>query len=187
MNTGSQTISKLFGGDGYVTRARRQCFAVLEAVLFTLVMGVLTVVIIQVVARYMFKVSTPWTDEVSQILLVWTVMVGAAVAMERKEHYVITFIFDRVPRRIRLALLVSINLVAAIFLLLLADIGWDYFHRGFGRNYIVTGVPHAATFLSLPVAAVMMLFSMVSQSLEVVVDHREVKVRRDEEVRSAGL
>jgi len=168
-------MRKWFGTDGCVTSMRKKIFTTLEAVLFALVTSVFMVVIIQVLARYVFKASTPWAGELSQILLVWMVMVGAAAAMERKEHYVISFVIDLFPARLRTAVLVVSNTIGAVFLLLLVNIGWAYFQDGFSRTYVITGIPHATTFLSLPIAAAMMLFSMVSHSLDTLADRAHPK------------
>lgn len=159
-------MRKLFGIDGYVTIMRRYIFLITEAFLFSLILSVLAVVVVQVVTRYALTISTPWTGEIAQILLVWIVMIGAALAMERKEHYTISFIIDNVPERLRLIILILVNILGAIFLVLLVYIGWEYFLNGLRRTYMVTGLPRGVMFLALPVGAVLMLFSMVSQSLE---------------------
>lgn len=156
----------MFGPEGYLSVVRQRVFTAVEALLFALIIGVLMMVFVQVFARYVLRTSTPWTDNLSQILLVWVVMIGAAVAMERKEHYAITVIIDRIPCVLRAVVLLAANMLGVAFLLLLMVLGWEHFQAGFGRSYLGTGLPRAVTYLALPVGAALMAFSMISQSLE---------------------
>lgn len=124
-------LQKLFGIDGVVAVWRRRLFSLVEALLFILVLGVLVVVIVQVVGRYVFSIPTPWAEEVSKILLIWVVMIGAAVAMDRKEHYAINFLVDRCAPSWRLAVLGFANLLGVIFLVFLVDLSWSFFSGRF--------------------------------------------------------
>ena len=65
---------------------RRKFFAAVEAVLFVLTASLLILIALQVFTRYVLQASVPWTEEMARMVLVWAVMLGAAVAMERNEH-----------------------------------------------------------------------------------------------------
>ena len=55
--------------------------------------GVITIFCLtQVVYRYMLSIPIPWIEEVSRLLLVWAVCLGAAAAVKNDAHLRIDFI-----------------------------------------------------------------------------------------------
>jgi hypothetical protein len=61
---------------------------------FMIVAGVLFAIFIatifyQVLARNYLSISVNWTDEVALLCFVWSVFLGAAVAVRRRAHYVV--------------------------------------------------------------------------------------------------
>ncbi len=52
---------------------------------------------VQVVARYVLHVSTPWTEEVARLVFVWAVFLGAAAGVKRNIHTRVDLIFNRLP------------------------------------------------------------------------------------------
>lgn len=165
-------MERLFGDTGYVTRLRRSVFKTYEVALFGLVITILLLVGTQVFTRYVLAESVAWTEELSRMLLVWLAMLGAAVALERNEHYVISLIYDRLPPTIKTAVLAATNVLALVFLAVLVIYGWDYFERGISKQYIIVGVSRGWVFVALPVAAASMMFSIVSQTLQAVCETR---------------
>lgn len=63
------------------------CLAVLAAGVFA-----------QVVLRYGFGLTPVWSEEVCRILLVWTVVCGAAVSVRSNQHIRVEFIVEKLPR-----------------------------------------------------------------------------------------
>lgn len=55
--------------------------------------------IVQVVARYVFSASQHWIDETARIGLVWLVFLGAAVLVRERRHMVISYLADKLPAR----------------------------------------------------------------------------------------
>ena len=55
-------------------------------------------VAIQVVCRYIFKVPTPWTEELARYAFLWTTYVGCAMCFAKKKHVVIDLI-DEVGKK----------------------------------------------------------------------------------------
>lgn len=49
---------------------------------FLLVMAALAV--LQVIIRYMFFYSIPWLEELTRYLMIWSIFIGAALAVEKK-------------------------------------------------------------------------------------------------------
>lgn len=146
--------------------ARVRFFQALEAVLFVLVLGLLALVILQVVTRYVLHTSVPWTEEAARMVLVWLVMIGASIAAERKEQYAISFIFDRLRGSARLAMLLFTNLLGLAFLLVLVFYGVEYVRTNLTTVYVATQIPKGYIYAAVPVGAAIMMGSLVAQSVE---------------------
>ena len=63
----------------------------------SLVLTVFVVVLFQVVMRYLFERPNPWTEELSRFGFIWLSMLGAALAVELRTH----FVFDQLVGRLR--------------------------------------------------------------------------------------
>lgn len=77
--------------------------------------------VMAVVMRYVFAAPLQWTEEVSGLLMIWIVMVGAIAAERDDQHLAIPLLTDLLPKRVR-AVLGAVVALASIGLL--ATMGW---------------------------------------------------------------
>jgi len=63
--------------------------------------AILIVVILQVFFRYVARVVVPWTEESARYMCIWMVFMGAVAAIAKEAHIRVTFIIDRIPKKIR--------------------------------------------------------------------------------------
>jgi TRAP-type C4-dicarboxylate transport system permease small subunit len=59
--------------------------------------GITLILSVNVILRYFFSRPFPWAEEVSVLLIVWAVFLGAALVQKNDEHVAITYLFDRFP------------------------------------------------------------------------------------------
>jgi TRAP-type C4-dicarboxylate transport system permease small subunit len=71
---------------------------------------------LQVVGRYLFATPLAWTEEFATIIFAWLVFVGCALALKKREHFVIEIFVDLLPgapqrlvRRLALALVLLVS------------------------------------------------------------------------------
>jgi TRAP-type C4-dicarboxylate transport system permease small subunit len=100
-------------GTSYVKKLGR----FLDLVMLVSFMGMSVCVLLQVIFRYVLRVSVPWTEELARYFCVWMVFIGAAVAMWRKEHLEVPLVHKMVPPKMRALLLIFVNLIVLLFLL----------------------------------------------------------------------
>lgn len=74
-----------------------------------------------VAMRYVFAAPIQWTEEISGLLMIWIVMIGAIAAERDDQHLAIPLLTDLLPRRVRawLGLCVALASIG-----LLAIMGW---------------------------------------------------------------
>jgi len=146
--------------------ARKRLYQVIEAIIFVLVLTILAFVFTQVFTRYVLHTPVNWLEEAARMTLVWLVMLGAALAAERREHYVINIITTLLPSPVALGLLLVTNLLAIAFLAVLTVKGFEYFHSAMRTFYVSLNVPRGYIYIAVPIGAIFMIFSLVAQSIE---------------------
>lgn len=149
-----------------ITAWRKRLFAILEAITFVLVLVLLVLIALQVFTRYVLHAALPWTEEVARMVLVWMVMLGAAIAMERKEHYAIAVLSSHFRGALRLWVLIATNLMGIVFLVVLVHYGMQYMLVNMKTIYVSTAVSRGWIYLAMPVGAVLMTASLIMQSIE---------------------
>lgn len=77
----------------------------------------------QVVLRYGFGMTPVWSEEACRILLVWTVVCGAAVSVRGNQHIRVDFIVERFPPRLRRAWYLLIDLATLALFLVMVGAG----------------------------------------------------------------
>ncbi len=83
-----------------------------ERMLFAMGASMTLIVMVQVVARYVFNHSLFWSEELARYLLVWLTFLGASVAYYRGVHPGVDIIFTRLPFRWQQGVRVVIHLVS---------------------------------------------------------------------------
>jgi len=79
-----------------------------------LVVVLIAVVLLQVLARFVFHWEVLWTLEAAIFCFVWTIMLGSSIAVRRGAHYTID-IFPQTYRLIRLTSYAGILLLSLVF------------------------------------------------------------------------
>lgn len=64
-------------------------------VTFFCFVSMLTLMVFQVWARDVFKISVSWTDEGTRYFFIWAIFLGSALAQRGREHIRITMLIDR--------------------------------------------------------------------------------------------
>jgi TRAP-type C4-dicarboxylate transport system permease small subunit len=122
-------------------------------------------VFVQVVLRYIGWAGIDGLDEVPRYLFVWLVMLGAAAAMHRGEHTLLSYFRDRFGRRGRaLAIIVAnaagIALFAYFIKLSFVLVPNAQFQTSAGLGlplgYVYAAVPVGAALIILPMARVLL-------------------------------
>ena len=142
-----------------------------DILLTAAVVVVVLEVLVEVAFRYVLHRPLAWGAEVSQTLLVWITFVGAAPALYRGEHMVISMVVDKVPSpRLRRALLVAGQLVVLGFLVLGVWAGWLVVDRTWSLRTTTLQIPAGVLYLAFPTGCLLMI---------IVALHDLVRFRKD--------
>lgn len=102
---------------------RNRWIALFEAIeeyigIFALVLMTL-LVIIQVCTRYLFNFSFVWLEELVRYLMIWMVLIGAALVQSNNEHIRIDFFPLLLKPRARIALETAFRIFTLVFLIVI--------------------------------------------------------------------
>lgn len=73
------------------------------------------VVFLQFFTRYVLNDSLGWTEEIARYLLIGVTFVGAIAAVRRESHIAVELLYRWVPRPLRIALQVFVDIVSLVF------------------------------------------------------------------------
>lgn len=93
---------------------------ILDLSLIFLILVMVGMVVWQVVARYILKISTPYAEELARLSIVWCVFIGSAIAVRKDEHIRVTFMVNKFPEYIRLPLFIigSLSIIALSYIMI---------------------------------------------------------------------
>lgn len=89
------------------------------------------ITIASVVMRYVFASPIFWLEEISGLLMIWIVMLGAIVTERDGQHLSIPLLVDLFPAKLRIALdlVVSLLSVAVLFYMIYLGVGLSLMAR----------------------------------------------------------
>ena len=144
------TASSTPDSPGTTPTPRKRSDVILDGVVALLLTATLLLSFLQVIARYLLHLSTPWSEELARLLFVWGVFLGAAIGVKRNLHTRVDFILVRLPRRAgRLVPAVMDLLLAGMALVMVIYGGQLVFSTradfstslGYPRNWFYAPVP----------------------------------------------
>ncbi|MGI6732643.1 MAG: TRAP transporter small permease [Anaerovoracaceae bacterium] len=68
-----------------------------DIVLVSMFAAMVGIIFFQVIMRYVFNNSLPWSEELGKFLFVWLSWLGISIGHRRREHIKITMLVDKVP------------------------------------------------------------------------------------------
>ncbi|WP_114390720.1 TRAP transporter small permease [Notoacmeibacter marinus] len=140
--TGSEDTNTL----GALARAETILLTGLGWLLIALLAGMISVVFLQVLSRYLLDSALIWSEEVARLLFISLIFVGAAVLARRREHLTVTVFTDLLPdrgRHIADAVASLVGLICSSYLLRGA---WDTFLREWNQRTPALQFPMGAIF-----------------------------------------
>ena len=134
-----------------------------------LVLG-LTLILYGVIMRYLLSSPVYWVDEISTYLVVWSAILGWAVAERDRRHMRVTLLVDKLSAPARRMADITASVVSAGFCLMLAYMAVTLELRYFtsGQLTLNTQSPLWIVYSSVPVAALMLCGRYVVRCLDLI-------------------
>jgi TRAP-type C4-dicarboxylate transport system permease small subunit len=113
-------------------------------------------VLIQIFFRYVLKTPLTWTEEASRYSFIWTVLLGAAFAVRRREHVVMDVLFKKFPAGLQKQISLILNVMILISLIYLLPISWKFFWFMKNVSAPIMKISWGFLFFSAPLSILLM-------------------------------
>ena len=145
-------------GQVFWSRIMHWLFWVEDAGRIISIVSMTALVFIQVVARILFKWSSPALEEGARFIMIWSIFIGAVVTTREDGHIKMGGIFK--GRSGRVWFEVVSKLVAFVFLCVFVAWSWEYaaYSMRKGMNSIVLGLPLVVVHICFFVTGILMSF-----------------------------
>jgi TRAP-type C4-dicarboxylate transport system permease small subunit len=141
--------------------------------LLALLLGVLTAsVFLQVLARFVLHYPLPWTEEVTRLAFVYSIFVGATVAVREKAHINVDVFVSVLPAGVGRAVSLVGTALVALFLVVMLWQGIAFIAATGVQMTPVLQIPFRYLYVVIPVSAALMLLYLVLGVLD------DVRARR---------
>ena len=161
------------------TPPRTPSDTILDGVAALLLAATLALSFLQVVARYIFALSTPWSEELARLCFVWAVFLGAAVGVKRNLHTRVDFIFARLPHRAAALVLGGMDLLLVVMAIVMIVYGMQLVISTRADASTSLGYPRNWFYLPVPCSGLLMLRYVIPSVVKQVRGGRGVESRRE--------
>lgn len=124
-----------------------------------LLSSMVIIVFLNVIFRYFLKNSIAWSEEVSRMMLIWLVFLGAIMAYINNEHLGLDILIKAFHKRIArlLTILADILIMYALAIVLIGGIQMT--SDSFASGWVSSAVPvlYGYVYLIVPISAFLML------------------------------
>lgn len=78
-------------------------------------LGIVVVVTTQILARTIFSIATPWTEELARYLMIWTCFIGSVRVLIHHDHMVVDFLSSKYKGWVKKYAYLAIYLIEFVF------------------------------------------------------------------------
>lgn len=169
----------------YFTIANK-VWKILGYILAALFFAMMVVVFWQVFCRFVLKDSSGWTSESSMIIFVWTIYLGAALAIHSGQQIAMTMVVLKLKSPVREIVKILAALICELMYVLLtwsAIVCMDMFAKVTTPSL---GLPVPIAYASMLVSGVVMVFFGIEEILKPIMAIREKKAAQADEKKKRG-
>ena len=118
-------------------------------------------VAMQVITRYVFHSSFSFTEELARYMFIWSVALGAALALKERKHVAVTVVVSMLPKNFRRVIRSIADALAVLFFSLLLIFGIVMVISTRMQTTPALGISFAYVYLAIPVSAVILVINGV--------------------------
>lgn len=122
---------------------------------------------VNVIARYFLKIGITWVEEISTLMFVWMMFLGAFIALRNKAHIALVFLIKRLPPSVGKINRYIVLALSGVFLFVMASSGITLVQNvvGFGQRTAILRISSGWINASIPAAALLMLLEIIRLTL----------------------
>lgn len=143
-----------------------------EIVASILFLATLSLVVLNVITRYVLRVGIPWSEEFATGCFVWTAFIGAAACYKHRAHVGVDVVVDRLPRVPQNIVKISVDVLMLFLCSYIFYISCIYINRSYRKPTAILGISSATFSISLTIAFLdMAIWSLIF----LIMDYKSIK------------
>jgi TRAP-type C4-dicarboxylate transport system permease small subunit len=132
-----------------------------------LMLGAMSIIIImQVLCRFVIDYPLTWSEEAARYLMVYTVFMGASLALRNHKMIAIEIIIESVKPKVRKILRILVALITAVFCFILLFKGVDMLEIVGRQTSAGLGISMDIPYMAIPIGAALMVINSVAVIIE---------------------
>lgn len=137
-------------------------------ILIAVLLAVMSIVIfMQVVYRYIFRASLPWSEEFGRYILVYLTFLGASVAVKKNSHIGVEMIVKLLPRSLAKVIEWVANVISLAFFAILIVYGSKVVKITMTQLSPAMHVKMGYIYMAVVIGAVLMTIHLIARSFQI--------------------
>jgi len=112
----------------------------------------LSLVVVNVITRYVLRTGIPWAEEFATGCFVWTVFIGSAACFKRRAHVGVDVVVKHLPRVPQNIMKIVVDILMTFLCGYMFYISVLYIQRSWRKPTAILGISSATFSISLPIA-----------------------------------
>jgi TRAP-type C4-dicarboxylate transport system permease small subunit len=139
----------------------------IKVLMAALITGMVVLIAMQVCFRYVLNEPLAWTEEVARHLMIWSALLGAAVAYRRKGHLGMDIIVTHLPPQGQRIVEVLLQVISIGFFGILVIHGIPLVERTMRQFSSAIRIPMGYIYLAIPVGSALILLFAIEKLVRV--------------------
>ena len=143
-----------------------------EIITVPLMLVLLVVLTWQIGTRWLLDAPSLWSEELARVLFMYMALIGCAIAIKSSTHVNITFFSDKLPEKVRLILVLSLELAVLLSIFAIIYLGYQHVQRTAFFELITLEISSKWMNYSLPLGGLFMVVRQLQKMVGLVTDFR---------------
>ncbi|GLQ74950.1 TRAP transporter small permease [Vibrio penaeicida] len=143
-----------------------------EIITVPLMLVLLVVLTWQIGTRWLLDDPSLWSEELARVLFMYMALIGCAIAIKSSTHVNITFFSDKLPEKVRLILVLSLELAVLLSIFAIIYLGYQHVQRTAFFELITLEISSKWMNYSLPLGGLFMVVRQLQKMVGLVTDFR---------------
>lgn len=117
------------------------------------------VMLLQIITRYVFNASPPWTDELSRYSNIWSTMLFCIILSSEEGHVYLDYFIEKMSKKYKYIVLLVLNIIMLVLSYTLFIGGIGMINNSIGISQLSPGleIPMWYVYIVIPVAGFCMM------------------------------
>ncbi|WED29525.1 TRAP transporter small permease [Vibrio sp. DW001] len=121
----------------------------------------------QIVTRWLLNDPSLWSEELARVLFMYMSLIGCATAIKHSSHVKITYFSDKLPEKIKLWLIMSLELAVLASIIVVIVLGYQHVQRTAFFELITLGISSKWMNYSLPIGGLFMVVRQLQNLFDI--------------------